>query len=394
MGNSFIFDEEEPEQPEEMGAEAETEAGGGEPGGEDEGGSNRTFLIAVGVLGGVVLLALLCLAVYAGFLLPRQRRAAEAQQAAQLVQNTQIAAAATAAASGFAYNVQAGDSLSSIAAQFGVTVDELLNANPGLGDTLSPGQHIVIPGAAGGPAYTVQSGDTLLSIATRLGIALDALRNANPGVGDTPSPGQIIVIPIVVAPRAYTVQSGDTLASIAAQFGVALDALRNANPGVADTPSAGQTIVIPGAGSTSTYTVQQGDTVLSIAARFGLTVDQLRNANPNLGDTLTPGGTLVIPGVAGLLPSPQVSVTATAVVVFPTSTPILVETVNPITATVAAAYTQAALAQLTVIPTSTALGAVPSTGFADEVGLPLIFILGAIFLVVIFVVRRVRTAQP
>jgi hypothetical protein len=40
------------------------------------------------------------------------------------------------------------------------------------------------------------------------------------------------------------------------------------------------------------------------------------------------------------------------------------------------------------------LGAVPSTGFADEVGLPLLFILGAIFLVVIFVVRRARTAQP
>jgi LysM repeat protein len=223
---------------------------------------------------------------------------------------------------------------------------------------------------------------------------LDALRNANPGVGDTPSPGQIIVIPIVVAPRAYTVQSGDTLASIAARFGVALDALRNANPGVGDTPTAGQTIVIPGGGGTSTYTVQQGDTMLSIAAQFGVTVDQLRNANPNLGDTLTPGGTLVIPGVAGLLPSPQASVTATAVVVFPTATPIVVETVNPITATVAAAYTQAALAQLTVIPTSTALGAVPSTGFADEVGLPMLFILGAVFLVIIFVVRRVRTAQP
>jgi hypothetical protein len=106
MGNSFIFDEEEPEQPEEMEAEAETEAGGGEPGGEDEGGSNRTFLIAVGVLGGVVLLALLCLAVYAGLLLPYQRRAAEAQQVEQLAQNTQIAAAAAAAAGGDAYTVR------------------------------------------------------------------------------------------------------------------------------------------------------------------------------------------------------------------------------------------------------------------------------------------------
>ena len=293
MGNSFIFDDEEPEQPEEI--EAETGAGGEEPGGE-EGGNNRTFLITVGVLGLIVLIALLCLAVYAGLVLPRQRQAAADQQAAQLVQNTQIAQAATETAA-----------------------------------------------AAAGSSYTVQLGDTLAALAARLGITVDDLRNANPGVGDNPTPGTIIIIPIQ--------------------------------------------------GGGSSYTVQPGDTLLNIAARLGITVDDLRNANSGVGDTPTPGQILIIPGLVGLLSSPEPSVTSTPVVVFPTSTPVVVATVNPITATVAAAYTQAALAQLTVIPTSTALGAVPSTGFADEVGLPMLFVLGAVFLVVIFVVRRVRTAQ-
>jgi len=298
MGNSFIFDDEEPEQPQEMEAETEAGTGGEEPGEPEEGGGdNRTFLITVAVLGGVVLLALLCLAVYAGFILPSQRRAATANQADQLAQNTALAEAAT----------QTAASVST------------------------------------GPSYTVQLGDTLAAIAARFGIALDALKNANPGVGDSPTPGTIIIVPL------------------------------------------------PGGGSS--YTAQSGDTLLSIAARFGISVDDLRNTNPGLGDTLTPGQVIIIPRIIGLLASPQPNDTATPVVVFPTSTPILVATSNPITATVAAAYTQAALAQLTVIPTSTALGAVPSTGFADQVGLPILFIAGAVFLVIIFLVRRMRTAH-
>ncbi|HVN54486.1 MAG TPA: LPXTG cell wall anchor domain-containing protein [Anaerolineaceae bacterium] len=64
------------------------------------------------------------------------------------------------------------------------------------------------------------------------------------------------------------------------------------------------------------------------------------------------------------------------------------------TATVAALLTQAALAQQTGTgtahaPTSTAL---PTTGFADEVGLPGLFGLGLILLAVIFVVRRLRSS--
>jgi LPXTG-motif cell wall-anchored protein len=59
-----------------------------------EGSSNRTFLIVAGILGGVMLLALLCLGLYALFFAP-QRRAQNATQVAQInSQNTQIAEAA------------------------------------------------------------------------------------------------------------------------------------------------------------------------------------------------------------------------------------------------------------------------------------------------------------
>jgi LPXTG-motif cell wall-anchored protein len=84
-----------------------------------------------------------------------------------------------------------------------------------------------------------------------------------------------------------------------------------------------------------------------------------------------------------------------------TSTPVLVVATTAApglsqdqarTATVAALLTQAAEAQQTGTvraPTSTAL---PTTGFADEVGLPGLFGLGLVLLAVIFVVRRLRSS--
>ena len=59
------------------------------------------------------------------------------------------------------------------------------------------------------------------------------------------------------------------------------------------------------------------------------------------------------------------------------------------TATIGAAYTQAAAAQLTVVPTTTAL---PTTGFADEVGLPGLVVIALAFVIVILLARRLRTA--
>jgi hypothetical protein len=72
---------------------------------------------------------------------------------------------------------------------------------------------------------------------------------------------------------------------------------------------------------------------------------------------------------------------ATATVAAATNTP------DPATATVAAALTQAAQAQLTHVPTSTAL---PGTGFADEYGAPGLVILGMALVGVIFLARRLR----
>ncbi|MGB9640070.1 MAG: LPXTG cell wall anchor domain-containing protein [Anaerolineales bacterium] len=96
--------------------------------------------------------------------------------------------------------------------------------------------------------------------------------------------------------------------------------------------------------------------------------------------------------------TPQATPTNTAVVVAATETPVvviptntLVPTGDPRTATVAALFTQAAQAQQTLIPTTTTT-ALPTTGFADEVGVPGLIGMAVLLLLVIFFARRLRTA--
>ncbi len=83
---------------------------------------------------------------------------------------------------------------------------------------------------------------------------------------------------------------------------------------------------------------------------------------------------------------PTLTATPTRVVVLPTDTPTAQVTADPRTATAAAAATIAALVQVRT-PTPTAL---PATGFADDLGVPSLLLLGGILLVVIIAARRLR----
>jgi len=83
---------------------------------------------------------------------------------------------------------------------------------------------------------------------------------------------------------------------------------------------------------------------------------------------------------------------------LPTNTPVVAQptatnslevslTPDPATATVGAGLTMVAASTGTVFPTSTAL---PTSGFADEVGLPGLVIAAMVFVAVIFLARRLR----
>ncbi len=209
--------------------------------------------------------------------------------------------------------------------------------------------------------YKVQPGDTLISIAARYGVSVDAIVTANSLASrSTIYAGQALVIPSSgsspSAPRpnpgsgqaTYTVQQGDTLSDIALQYGTTIDALVRANTLGSTIIYAGQTLVIPSSNSTpsatppsqqvqqsqqppsasGTYVVQPGDGLIGIASKLGVTQQALASANGlQPFDRLFVGQTLRVPAAS----QPPATANTPAVPTAPsaTSVPLVQPTTSP-----------------------------------------------------------------
>lgn len=115
------------------------------------------------------------------------------------------------------------------------------------GGLFDRGQPIVPAGRGNLLVYRVQKGDTLSGIAAFFGVSLDTLINANPGVrARLIKPGDELNI-LPVSGVIYTTKENDTLESIAAYFGVAENQIIQYNQGVDfGNLGAGISLIIPG----------------------------------------------------------------------------------------------------------------------------------------------------
>ena len=140
--------------------------------------------------------------------------------------------------------------------------------------------------------YTVKPGDTLGSIADEFGYNYEDLAKwSNISDANCISVGQIIRFSAPVtttnSTNTYTVVSGDNLSSIAAKFNTTVSnicSLNNiSNPNLI---YAGQVLKINETSSNISYTVVAGDNLSAIASKFGTTVSNICSLNnidnPNL----------------------------------------------------------------------------------------------------------------
>ena len=246
-------------------------------------------------------------------------------------QNTESSTPPKTKAAPETYVVQANDSLTGIASQFGLSVKQLADYNDlAVNSGVRVGQKLALKETASANSnkaenkassaspvskmktkpYVVKRGEYLKLIADRYALSNQELADLTSGLtsGSHLMVGQKINVPLqevdtkldskqeeksspvkvdapVVEPsyktESYQVQRGDTLYSIAAQSKISLTELAQLNKlSNSSGLQVGQTIKIP-AGSTvpESYTVQSGDSLSAISAKYNLGMDYIANIN-------------------------------------------------------------------------------------------------------------------
>lgn len=254
------------------------------------------------------------------------------------------------------YTWQAGDTLRSVAQQAGTTVQAMQLVNPDVDfSTIPVGTDICLPSQSytcvSGMAYSVRAGETFTSIAEDFGISVYELAERNPGVdqnnlmvgqvicvpfmtGDNgtngsmnqpaqpstptlptpslpaqPSTPPVVIVPTPVpsaCPSGYTrdvVRAGQTYSDLLLRHNVSYRAMRSANPRLS--PGylvVGQSYCAPPANTRQicqnlrSYTVLPGEDLEAIAAKLRITKGRLLSLNPGLLPTdFTEGNVICIP---------------------------------------------------------------------------------------------------
>ena len=196
------------------------------------------------------------------------------------------------------YIVKPGDTLYGISNQFGVSIQDLINLNNLTSTNLVVDQQLKINANTNfdDNSYIVTKGDTLYAIASKYGISVQDILDANNLTTSALSIGQKLIIPDTNSNyELYTVISGDTLYNIANKFDVSVNEIKQINNLKNDFLSIGQKLKIPINNDYKVYIVQKGDSLYSISRKYNTTVTAIQSLNNLTTSVLTIGQKLLIP---------------------------------------------------------------------------------------------------
>lgn len=211
------------------------------------------------------------------------------------------------------YIVKAGDNLYQIANKFNTTVLKIKELNNLGNNALTIGQELIIPKEETTELpssnenfiiYTVKSGDSLYSIARNYGTTINVLKDVNNLTSDTLSNGQVLKIPGKSDENIknyinYTVKPGDSLYKIAGLYETSVNEIKNINGLVNNNLEINQVLKIPTTSSNQVnyinYKVKSGDSLYKIANLYDVTVNEIKNLNNLTSNNLAIDQVLKIP---------------------------------------------------------------------------------------------------
>jgi LysM repeat protein len=243
----------------------------------------------------------------------------------------------------FSYIVDSGDTLWKLSQAYGVSVQNILDVNPGIDpQNLQIGSTLCIPTAQIVPAPFVKT---------------TPQTETTPPTKTAPLTSEILPVTCPKGTFRYTIQNGDTLWKLSQAYGVSVQSILDVNPGIdPQNLQIGSTLCIPTAQivpapfakatpptetapptktapltseilpvtcpkGTFRYTIQNGDTLWKLSQTYGVSVQSILDVNPGIDpQNLQIGSTLCIP-TAQTVPAPFAKTTP------PTKTAPLISTV-------------------------------------------------------------------